>query len=223
MAHLDKKPRATKAILDELKELNLRAKTSQDWGEINFFTQQYDWYDYPFYEGGKCGVKDVLGNVLVPARFDDYVTLFNYFSHCGATAMSLDGREMLVKTDGSGDVIPGTEYDEINSAEGSPFFEVWKGDVLGFVDSEGNVLVEPSCDQYYEFTNGAAAFHVKDGKWGVLFISGDVLKAEFDAVDMPEAGDWLHVQQGGKWGYVTEDGRFTTSEDEAYWGIPDMG
>lgn len=222
MKNSDSKPLATQAVLDDLKDLHMRAKTDQDWTEIRYYTEQFDWYDYPFYEGGKCGIKNVLGKVLVPCEFDDYVELFSYFAHCGAIPMKRGDVEVLVKDDGSGDVVPGTEYPEINAAFGSPFFEFWKGDLLGFIDAEGRVLVDAVCDQYYEFTNGVAAYHVAGGKWGAVLVSGDVLPAEFDAIDMPEAGEWLHVKKGGKWGFVTEEGCFTLSEAEAYWGVPDV-
>ena len=65
------------------------------------------------------------------------------------------------------------------------------------------------------FTNGITVFE-KNGKSGVLNEYGEYTDAIFDEVDMPEMGQSIKVRIGDKWGYIAEDGSFTTDEDDAY-------
>ena len=117
----EKKPKATKELAERLDNLNaemekLRDNTDQE-SEWRFMElgqehcdliSSYDWYDEKFEENGKKGLKNVKGEIVVPAIYDDFGMPGLYYMNTSCVPAQLDGKMALVKRDGKG--LPTTEF-----------------------------------------------------------------------------------------------------------------
>ena len=218
----ENKKKSTEEIVKELKEAEKRFEkaTGAEWEalaeRIHQINTEYNWFDMPFEENGRMGIKDALGKVIVPAKFDDYIETYTPFFRSGAMPMIINGKAVLVKTDGSGDVLPGTECDKIFLMPFSPYFALYKGDKFAIFASNGKMFVDFVCDNCTEFSNGLAVY-TANGKEGAIYNNGAVLPAKFDEFGSPELDSFLCVRVGEEWGYVDKDDNFTTDEEEAFW------
>lgn len=64
------------AKADKLTDEKLRDEAL---AEAEKYKNGFDWSDVIFYEDGKAGVKNVLGEILVPAKFDKIAFTYCYF------------------------------------------------------------------------------------------------------------------------------------------------
>lgn len=234
MKETTKRPLATIEVLNKINELDERMKQMRSCNDredicdkvrdeyFSLFNEKsklfddYNWFDQAFVENGRYGVKDVLGETIVPAMFDNYVELFHYNFRLSAIPMVLDGKTILVKADGSGDVIPNTEYDSIHYASYTPYYRMWKDGKFGFMASDGTVYVDCICDNYYEPVNGLASYQ-SGGKWGLIDMLGNVTAPIFDEIIDPEPEESVKVRVGDNIGFVDKNGNFTIDDEEAYW------
>ena len=220
------KKRLTQEVINELHEAEerLATATGTEWDALAERIQQinteYNWYDMPFEENRRIGIKDALGKVIVPAKFDDYVETYNLNFRRASVAMELNGKDVLVKTDGSGEVLPGTECDAIVSMPFSHYFAMYKGGKFAIFAANGKMYVDFICTSCSDFSNGLAVYEA-DGKKGVIYTNGTVLPAKFDEIDSPELESCLSVRVGDEWGFIDQDGNFTTDDEEAFWGCPE--
>ncbi len=171
---------------------------------------QYDWFCKPFEKDGKVGLKDVKGDILVPAIFDGNEYAFHLLSNAKATPMRKDGKSVLVKTDGSG-VIISEPYDSItvNTYMPSCFYVIDNGKE-GLITDMGQVLIQ-GVDKIDGYREGIYTF-IKDGKHG-LIDGENVIEAKFDEVDYSD-DCYIKVRLGREWGYVLNNGEFTTDEEQ---------
>ena len=228
------KPLATIEVLNRIKELNeklnqlcaeksyqeLSSDEQLTWDSIYnerlAISDDYNWFDVPYKEGGRYGVKDVFGNVVVPAKFDDYVELFHYDFRRSAIPMVLNGKTVLVKSDGSGEVVPNTEYDSIHYSAYTPYYRMWKDGKFGLMSCDGTVYVDCICDELFEPINDICLYRSGD-KWGVLDIYGNVVAPKFDEIVETDFDECVKVRVGDLVGYINKAGEFTQNEEEAYW------
>ena len=193
------KKRLTQEVINELHEAEerLATATGTEWDALAERIQQinteYNWYDMPFEENRSIGIKDALGKVIVPAKFDDYIETYTSDSRPEAMPMVLNGKAVLVRTDGSGDVMPGTECEDITAVAFSPFFAMHKGGKIALFNANGKMILDYICKECPEFGGGLATYEV-DGKVGVVYTTGVVLPARFDEIDSSEPSSFLSVQ-----------------------------
>lgn len=236
MKEAKEKPFATIEVLNRLNELDeqmsqmyntLADQIISDEERETYFSlynekmkifNEYNCFDQAFVENGRYGVKDIFGKVIIPALFDDYVELFHYDFRRSAIPMVHEGKTVLVKTDGSGDIIPGTQYDSIHYASYTPYYRMWKNGKFGLMTADGKVFIDCICDEYFEPLNGVSVYRSGD-KWGLIDMSGNVVAPIFDEIIDPEPDEWVKVRIGEAIGYVDENGNFTTDEDESCWGF----
>ena len=233
MKETKEKPLATIEVLNRIKELDERMnqmKADQDvsddereeyfslYNEKCTLFNEYNWFDQAFVENGRYGVKAIMGKVIIPAQFDDYVELFHYDFRRSAIPMVIGGKTVLVKSDGSGEIIPNTEYDTIHYASYTPYYRMWKNSKFGFMSANGTVYVDCICDEYYEPLNGISVYR-SGNKWGLIDMGGNVVAPIFDEIIDPEPDECVKVRIGEEVGFVDENGKFTTDEDESYWGF----
>ena len=97
----------------------------------------------------------------------------------------------------------------------------------GYMDSKGNVIVEPQYDSEMDFSNGLAAVE-KAGKWGFIDLEGSVvIPIKYDQVtsftreglaDVCLNDEWQIIDKEGTLIYFKsfgDDGQIETSNDEA--------
>jgi hypothetical protein len=176
------------------------------------------WIDKEFCENGLYGVKNILGEVVIPAKFDDCVELFDMFIRPRSIAMKLGDKAVLVKTDGSGDVIEGTAYDAISICYWGPFFRMKKNGKTGLMTCDGKVVAECELDEVYDFFNDYSVVRTGD-KYGFVYCDGRYVSPRFDDVEAIELDDWVKVKMGDETGYVDENDNFTADEGKAYWYV----
>ena len=204
------------ATLEQIREYrkmldNLSYDDNMD--KVNSFMEEYDTMCSLFEENGCVGVKDILGEVLVPAMFDDITVVFSDVNRYFALPVIKNGKYGLVKPDGKGTMAAGCIYDNIHFEGGCHYLA--KDGKQGMYDAHGNEVVPVMVDKVFEPWNDLIVFE-SDGKFGfAMFGSGVVTKVEYDAYEM-DANEDLVVTLNGKKGYLDEAGKFTEDPDEAW-------
>ena len=100
---------------------------------------------------------------------------------------------------------------------------VFKDGKWGVLDiTKAEYIIAPDCEVVYDnsgflFCN-RIGFYKKDGKYGVIGDWGAHTEPIFEDVEMEPDGD-VKVKFNGEWGFVSEDNKFTTKEEEAYYGF----
>ena len=173
--------------------------------------------DVTFEEKGKVGIKDVAGQVVVPALYDDWVLLFGRANRPKALPMLLAGQIVFVKSDGSGDLLLKTDYEWIEDLAFSLYYIVGKDGKRGLISKS---QLTPTLECIYDeisLDNGVILLREGD-KWGFYF-QGTLVKPIFDELGIIEIDEYISVRMGDSWGYVTESGGFTVDDEYAYWVV----
>lgn len=170
-------------------------------------------------ETGKHGLKDSLGNILVPALFDSCKPYFDILFVDTLNVVELDGKKWLAAKDGSGKLMTSIGYDEISCS----FCYGWtkRGEKYGMLDSRtGQIFVPCEMDWINDDHHaGMTSLLCKDGKLGLVeYIDPkDVTYYEplYDAIDL---ATW-RVFKEGRWGWVNREGEFSTNPPQSRYDI----
>ena len=184
--------------------------------EFHSLIEQYDWSDEVFEENGKKGVRNIKGEILVPAMYDEFAFTGFYYSHVVNVAAIKDGKMGLVKYDGTGTLVTDFEYSDIDLIPHTSKVYAVKTDA----DPKHFALLIPGVmrtpfelDKYYEICDNNL-FVDGDGKHGVYDISSGVYVApEYDDIEFIDSGEnYIFVKDGVK-GYLALDKRFISLDD----------
>ena len=194
--------------------------------KLNHLSMEYDWSNVKFTdpETGKTGLKDVAGRILIPAQYDDVLTVGTYvFRHNSPHAVVKDGKVGIVMADGSGKELSDFCFDDLSWLHFSDLFVAkWDGDKehFGFVDAHGDVVCPNILTGFSEAKINNIIFTESDGKYGV--IDGRTHLCVFPEFDDVESSpdEYIVFRINGKEGYITDKGEFVTKEqvekDERY-------
>ena len=181
--------------------------------KANAFLQEYDLSTQIYEENGLYGVKDICGEVLVPAMFDEITCCFDDMSRHWAVPAVKDGKMALVASDGKGTLLNPFEYDAINYY--FCYYYLIKDGKMGLASVGGYILVPAEMDKVYEPFNSLVAFE-KDGKYGFSMLGSDVItEAIYDDYEVGD-DEYLIVVKDGVRGYLDEQGHFTTESDDSF-------
>jgi hypothetical protein len=222
-----KLPKVTYQILQEYNELQNRLKgLDPSWldEEVNAVAdriyeleEQYNWLNEEFTDPttGKKGVKDVAGEILIPARYDGFNTLGCYFNmHRFPHAALKDGKYGIVKADGSGKELSDFCFDLLSWQPGTSLFEAyWNGDTKhhGFVDVLGNVICPNILTGHDDRPSGIMTIWT-DKKIGAIDLDSYLcVLPEYDEI-YPDDIERFVFKKDGKEGYITDTGEFVTKE-----------
>ena len=209
----DMKKKATPEQIREFRNILENLSSNGNVDKVNNFMSEYDTMCAMYVENGQTGVKDVLGEVLVPAVFDEIVGVFADVNRDCAVAVIKDGKYGLVKPDGKGTILAECAYDNIHF-DGCCYYAVKDGK-QGLYNISGEMLVPVMADKVYEPWNDLLVYEV-DGKFGFSMLGADlVTEAVYEAYEI-DSNEYLFVTLDGKKGYLDEDGNFTEDSDEAY-------
>lgn len=102
----------------------------------------------------------------------------------------------------------------VRDAEGKPVKEVYPKRRMGFMDREGEVIIEPTFEMVSDFGEGLAAVRMKSHeRWGFIDQTGKrVITPKFEQVGRFSEG-LCAVREAGLWGYIDAEGE---------WVIPPM-
>lgn len=209
----DMKKKATPEQIREFRNMLENLSSNGNVDKVNLFMAEYDTMCTQFVENGQTGVKDVLGEVLVPAVFDEIVGVFPDVNRDFAVAVIKDGKYGLVKPDGKGTMLAECVYDNIHF-DGCCYYAVKDGK-QGLYNISGEMLVPVMADKVYEPWNDLLVYEV-EGKFGFSMLGANlVTEAVYEAYEI-DSNEYLFVTLDGKKGYLDEDGNFTENPDEAY-------
>ena len=201
----------------ELEKQMVPGEWDEEWVELY---DAYDWSPELVKEGDNYGLKNLLGEVILPAEYDNLKLVGSVIVEKGDRIVAIkDGLWGVVIADGTGTWMVKPEFNYIGYP--NDITNVQKGDHWGVLNiTTGEYLIPPECDKIFEtngliFINGIGYYQKKD-KIGIITEDGDFTEAIFDAVGAVPTG-WVEVSHNGQWGYIDENDQFTENpEDAAY-------
>lgn len=229
------RPKATKEVVKEYDEIVKALKTlnfDDDYDQISILEKRiheleesYDWFNIPFTDPstGKMGMKDVSGQLVVPAKYDDFAEFRSYMHSPYAPVIVIkDGKFGIVKGDGSGQELCACKYDYIGSIYGTALYKAsWDGavDRFGVIAANGNIICPNILTSYYEPFNGILIIE-SEKKLGVIDLDTyQCVLPEYDDLDA-DPDELIVFHKDGKEWYITDEGERITKEqydnDENY-------
>lgn len=206
----------TPELLQEYRELLNSASTDADYEKAKAFEDEYETFAQIFEEDGKKGVKDIVGEIIVPALFDEIAYTFTEAFSWFAIPVVNDGKYGLVKPDGSGEMLEECIYDNIVLDDW--FYFLLKDGKQGLCTATGKRIIPAEMDKVYHPFNDLVTFE-KEGKEGYAMMNtGIITEAVYDSSDILD-DEYLSVTYNGQSGYIDADGQFTTDEDEAFFNV----
>ncbi len=213
----NKLPRPTQA--DYEKRLQLEKNNDMSDEYLNWLNS-FDWSAEIFEENGKHGLKSALGEVLLPAAFDDFMMLTSALVYQGDLVVTQqNGLWGVIVADGKGTWLVEPQYNYIGYP--NTLTNVCKDKKWGVLNIlTGEFLIPLECDMVHAhsgfmFINGIGSYE-KDGKTGIIREDGAFTEAIFEDVDI-DSEDLVRVKLNGEWGFINEQGAFTTDEDDDVW------
>lgn len=168
-------------------------------------------------DDGKVGLKDVLGNIFVPARFDGIPERFPYFDVPYLIPVIVDGRYYLY--DRKKDLVLSKGYERIFRYVGAyvDYYVAVEGSKKGILHSiTGEEITPIEMDEVYEMNDPDAFIPLmKDGKAGACW--GEYVEPIYEKMEI-RSEEYTKVWLNGKQGWIDNDGKFTTKESEAAYG-----
>ena len=237
MASADNKnrPKATQEVVKEYDEIIKVLNTlnyDNDYNQIsilenriNELEETYDWFNIIFTDPstGKKGMKDVSGNIIVSANYDDIAEPRSYMHSPYAPVIAIkEGKYGIVKGDGSEKVLCDFRFDWIESIHlTSLYYARWNGldGHYGIITAKGNVICPNFLTSYYEPFNGILIIE-SDKKLGVIDLETyQCVLPEYDDLDA-DPDQFIVFHKDGKEWYITDGGERITKDqfenDENY-------
>ena len=210
-------PRPTQADYDRL----LQLEDSKSYGDTHMeLFNSFDWSAQIFEENGKYGLKSAVGEVLLPAAFEDFMIMSGDVLRKGSRVVTQQNRKWgVIIADGTGSWMIMPEYDYIGYPNHlTPVCKDNKWGVLNI--ATGDYLIPLDCDMVHAdrglmFVNGIGSYE-KDGKTGIIREDGAFTQAIFEDTDFDLEGP-VKVMLNSDWGYINEQGNFTTNQDDDVW------
>lgn len=235
MKEEQKRPRPTVDQLNEIEQLKAKLAdahllSDDDRNEaeerLDKLFSSYDWTNYKFTDPatGKKGVKNAVGQILVPADYEDFTFVGDrYLFDYPTLGAKKDGKYGIVAADGSGRVFTDFRFDALVCYPYATMYQAyWDGmkDKFGLVTSNGTVLVPNVLTACHEPWNSFVLLE-GDGKYGALDL--DTLKVvvpEYDKVDLDDNEEVVFHKDGVEGYIVEETGEFVPKDkledDEEY-------
>ncbi len=156
--------------------------------------------------GERYGFIDRSGALAVPARYTDA-----WFFSNGLAPVESDGEWVYIDRDGNVAVRPNFKLEaSFLEEDGEPRPELGRvrvGTTYGYVNSAGDVVIEPQYNQAWNFVEGMARVKI-GGKWGYIDPAGRLaIEPAFDLAWDFSNGLAL-VAVDGKYGYVDKSGQY---------------
>lgn len=184
--------------------------------------------DSPLY-----GIIDKTGQWLFEPQFESVQD----FHEGIAVARTRSSKYIYINTDG---YIINRPWDEFDSA--NVFKEgvaaVKKNDKWGYIDNDGNFIIDPIYDECEDFENGFAIVRL-NGRWGAIDKDGNwVVEPKYQSMGSFSEGRFAAKFDNGLWGFVDsegdvvvepkyqlvrsfDEGCFAAKFDNGLWGLVD--
>lgn len=187
--------------------------------ELQTLVVNYDWDNEEFEADGKKGLKNVKGEVVVPAIYDGFCYRGSYlFPSEYAVAKKAD-KVGIVACNGKGTPHSAFEFSYIQTIPCLTEVHIaCKGDDrkhFAFLVG-GKEFTPYELTKLWEPCNGYLVAGNEDGKCGALILDGygfGYLPPEYDNIYDEGIGSYITFVKDGKEGLLTYDGRFISKED----------
>ncbi|HPA60343.1 MAG TPA: WG repeat-containing protein, partial [Clostridia bacterium] len=152
-------------------------------------------------QNGMHGLLSREGRVLIPPQFEGVRFWFNIDSSGDWLARGvIQDSQYIINS--KGEII----HDQITNRFSSFVTDgligfVNKDDKCGFIDTKGNVIIEPVWDGIGEFKNGLT-YVLKDGKYGVINTRGELVTECVWDDAWPTNYGMIAVKKDDKWGII---------------------
>lgn len=187
--------------------------SSSDMVDVRYrYINRYDWYDTIFEENGKLGLKDIKGEVIVPAKYDGFQERCHYiYTHNIPRVAVLRGKAGLAKAYGSGVELTPFDYDFISYMSILPYYTVKKGEKFGIIGMDGHEIAPCIIDEVC-LPSGTCVVFKANGKYGLIDSScGDLYVApQYDNIEFIDIEQPYTVTKDGVEGVINEAGTFMT-------------
>lgn len=185
--------------------------------EMIKFERQFNWLDIPFKEGEHYGLKDFKGEVVVPARYDDFANLYSYLSPftIDVSVVVKNGKMGLVRRY-TGEELTPIIYDAIEHKQGTPFFYYQKDGVkaAGLLDNDGKEIIPNIIDWADTWWNPAGFMFMSGDKYGYYSIEYDFcVPPIYDDIQILDLEVPIIFVIDGQEGSISQDGVFYTTEE----------
>lgn len=185
-----------------------------------------DMRDVIFHESDKVGLKNLLGDVIVPAEFDEIPERYDCVDESWGGYQSISipvvkqGKYALylqATKKHNGKLVTDFVYDIIFRYYGSriTYFVCVQNTKKGVIDSLGDIIIPCEQDEIYEMQDldGVIPFQ-QEKLWGLAY--GNICtEAIFDDIKIISE-DYCQVCYHGEWGYIDINGQFTKDRDKAF-------
>lgn len=228
MSNQKEKQPVTAEIIERLdcilNEMNGLYASETDWERMSELSaeqfqieEQYDLMDTVYEVNGKKGIKDIKGNVRVPALYSDFAALYAYtsFRNTPVIALNDEGKFAIVKANGTGEAICGFEYEDIDIEPLSKLFIVRKNGKAALMNHHGQLLTPQELDIVYKYMpiNGLIEVQMGDKSGLYDYCKKLYVRPVYDKID--EKDGVVYVQLGERWGFInSEDGSFIDEGNE---------
>ena len=208
-------------ILNEMDDLYESGKNWEQMSDLSAeqyqIEEQYDLMDTIYEVNGKKGIKDIKGNVRVPALYSNFGALYAYtsFRNTPVIALNDEGKFAIVKANGTGEAICGFEYDDIDIEPLSKLFIVRKNGKAALMNHQGRLLTPLELDIVYKYMpiNGLIELQIGDKSGLYDYCRNLYVRPVYDQID--EENGLVYAQLGERWGFIScKDGSFIDENDE---------
>jgi hypothetical protein len=157
---------------------------------------------------GLFGYINKSGEIIINAKYKNATPFENGF------ALVTDKNQYIKIINIKGEVIK--ELIDVELAY--PFFDglavIRKNDKYGYIDTKGNILINPIFSSAVSFQNGYAVvceFDKKNNKfvWGIIDKNGKYINdIKFDALERFSKNGLAKAKEGKLWGYIDNTGKY---------------
>ena len=189
--------------------------TEMDYKQNDLYNELINtlWADEKISIENKVGIKDCNGRIIVPVIYDSVLCnnrCNGYFADELVVAVKQDGKWAIIKRGNYKEMVSGFVYDKVKMWY--EFLLVCRDGKYGLYSPMGEMLMPTIMDAVHFKINEESLLYEKDGKFGVMLSNGKLSEDLFDYVDVFE--DEFKVKLNGKWGFVDENGRFSTDSSK---------
>jgi len=160
---------------------------------------------FPVKVNGKWGYMDTSGVIVIRPQFREA----SWFSEELAAVTTWYEWVFIDKT-GKISVVPDTTYGYAHPGYFSDgLCSFWNGEVVGYMDKKGSIVIKPQYTHAMSFSEGIAAVGTlhKDWQWHFIDRNGNmVFKQEFEFA-YPFSEGLAAVELEGKIGYINREGK----------------
>lgn len=152
----------------------------------------------------KWGYIDTQGIMVIPPQFDEAASFSD-----GIASVEKNGKAFYINKLGQKVLELPENMSSGSFSEGLAFFQIKWSEIYGFVNTKGEVVIEPKFREVDEFVEGRARVYI-DGKYGFIDKQGNLtVPAKYDdAKDFSEGLAAVRIgERGAKFGYIDKNGK----------------